>query len=83
MSYSQSTDLFRLDYTRLPEGDSDSQVSRYRLLFNAPINVGPDQYLVLGADYNFIDFDQTRDFPFDDSRLDKLHVIDFQRRLYF
>ena len=77
VSYSQSTDLFRLDYTRLPEGDSDSQVSRYRLLFNAPINVGPDQYLVLGADYNFIDFDQTRDFPFDDSRLDKLHVIDF------
>lgn len=77
IGYSQSTDIFRLDYTRLPEGGSDSQVSRYRILFNAPINVGPERYLVLGADYNYIDFDQTRDFPFDDSRLDKLHVIDF------
>ena len=83
VSYSQSTDLFRLDYTRFPEGNSDSQVSRYRLLFNVPINLGSERYLILGTDYNFIDFDRTREFPFDDRRLDKLHVIDFNAGYIF
>lgn len=83
VGYSQSTDILRIDYSRLPEGDSDSQVTRYRLLFNIPINLGNDRYLVLGSDYSFIDFDRTREFPFDDSRLNTLHVIDVNAGIIF
>ncbi len=83
IGYSQSTDIFRIDYTRLPEGESDSQVSRYRILFNAPINMGNDRYLILGTEYNFIDFDRTREFPFNDSELNTLHVIDFNAGYIF
>lgn len=79
----QSTDIFRLEYTSLPEGDSDSRVARYRILFNLPINLGNERYLVLGSEYNFIDFDRTREFPFDDSRLNTLHVIDFNAGFIF
>lgn len=77
LGYAQTTDILRVEYTRLPENNSDSQVTRYRLLFNAPINVGGDRYLILGADYSFIDFDPTREFPFDDSELNTLQVLDF------
>ena len=79
----QSTDIFRLEYTSLPEGDSDSRVARYRILFNIPINMGNDRFLILGSEYNLIDFDRTREFPFDDSRLNTLHVIDFNAGYIF
>ena len=79
----QSTDIFRIEYTSLPEGDSDSRVARYRILFNAPINLGSDRFLILGSEYSLIDFDRTREFPFDDSELNTLHVLDFNAGYIF
>ena len=34
------------------------------------------EYLIVGSEYNYIDFDTTREFPFDSSELEHLHVID-------
>jgi hypothetical protein len=72
----QSTDIMRLEYTILPKNDSEIQVARWRFLFNLPIKVGEDRYMVAGGEYNQIDFDNSGTLPFDGSELKKLHVID-------
>ena len=73
---SQSTDIARVEYTMLPRNDSEIQVARWRLLFNLPMRVGPEKYLITGAEYNQIDFDNSGELPFDGSELKTLHVID-------
>ncbi|MBT8223744.1 MAG: hypothetical protein KJN96_11320 [Eudoraea sp.] len=76
-SYGQSTDLLRLEYTHIPDDVSEVETSRYRFLINMPLKLKGSKYLILGAEYNFIDFDPKRDFPFDDNELEQLHVVDF------
>ncbi len=75
--HAQSTDILRVEYTMLPKNDSEIQVARWRFLFNLPIKVTTDQYLVAGAEYNQIDVDNSGTLPFDGSELKRLHVIDF------
>ena len=72
----QSTDIFRIEYTTLPNGENNNRLNRYRILFNAPINVGSDRYLILGSEYNLIDIDRSEVLPFDDSEISRLHVVD-------
>ena len=72
----QSTDILRIEYTSLPDGDGNNRLDRYKVLFNAPINVGADRYLILGSEYNMIDIQRNQGLPFDDSELNKLHVVD-------
>lgn len=76
-TWGQSTDLIRLEYTNVPNEDSGVKTSRYRFLLNMPFKLKGGQYLIVGSEYNYIDFDTTREFPFDDSELEHLHVIDF------
>ena len=72
----QSPDIVRVEYTTLPKNNSDIQVARWKFLFNLPIKVTEDEYLVTGAEYSQIDFDNSGPLPFDDSGLETLHVID-------
>jgi len=72
----QSADILRVEFTRLPKNSSDIQVSRWRFLINLPVPLGADQYLITGAEYNQIDFDNFGDLPFDSSELQILRVID-------
>ncbi|MEN8788367.1 MAG: DUF6268 family outer membrane beta-barrel protein, partial [Flavobacteriaceae bacterium] len=76
LAYAQSTDILRIEYTSLPDGDGNNRLDRYKVLFNAPINIGADRYLILGAEYNKIDIQRNSDLPFDDSELNNLHVVD-------
>jgi hypothetical protein len=76
LGFSQSTDIVRIEYTTLPDGDGDNRLDRYKVLFNAPINVGSDRYLIMGAEYNRIDLKRSPGLPFDDSELNQLHVVD-------
>lgn len=73
----QSTDLARLEFTNLPQGPSEVEAERFRALFNAPIKLSQEEYLVLGGDYSYIGFTSENTLPFDDSDLRNLHVIDF------
>lgn len=79
----QSTDILRVEYTSLPKGDSGTNASRYRFLLNVPIKVGWDKYLVLGGEFNLIDFEITKEYPFDSSELNTLYVIDFNAGYIF
>ena len=75
-SYGQSTDLFRAEYITMPQGQSEVDIKRYRLLLNIPIQTAFDQYFVLGGEYNYIDFRSDTPFPFDNEEIENLHVID-------
>jgi len=74
--FAQSTDILRVEYSSLPKADSGANATRYRFLLNVPIKVGLDKYLVLGGEFNLIDFENTKEYPFDSSELNTLYVID-------
>ena len=76
VGYSQSTDILRIEYTNIPGKDNENEFERYRILFNAPINLGSDRYLILGSEFNYIDIDYGDNTPFDDSEIRKLYVVD-------
>ncbi len=74
--FAQSTDILRVEYTSIPKRDSGNNASRYRLMLNVPVKVGWDKYLVLGGEFSHIDFEITKEYPFDSSELNSLYVID-------
>ncbi len=76
ISYSQSTDLLRVETTHVPENDNGIETTRYRLLINVPIKLNQDKYLVTGAEYNRFDFENSIPFPFETNELNRLYVID-------
>ncbi|WP_411030293.1 DUF6268 family outer membrane beta-barrel protein [Spongiimicrobium sp. 3-5] len=53
----QLSDLAKIEYTVLPKGDSNVGYSRLRGLFNYPIRLRPNSFLLLGLDYSKIDLD--------------------------
>jgi hypothetical protein len=75
-SYSQSTDLLRIETTHVPENDNGIETTRYRFLVNVPIKLEEDKYLVTGTEFNRFDFETSREYPFDSSELNRLYVID-------
>ncbi|MCK0158494.1 DUF6268 family outer membrane beta-barrel protein [Cellulophaga sp. F20128] len=75
--FSQSSDLVRLEYTVLPEGESARKTSRYRFLVNVPFKLSKKDYLVTGAEYSIIDFNNDSIHPFDDRELQKFRIVDF------
>ena len=51
---SQSTDLARIEYTYIPQADSDNVYSRFRFSANYPIKMDDKgTYLVIGTEYRF------------------------------
>ncbi len=75
--WSQSTDIFRLEYLNIPENDTGIKTQRYKMLFNLPIRLSDKKnYLITGVEYNRFDVGYSRDLPFDKSELIRFHVVD-------
>ena len=72
----QLTDIARLEYSFIPQSNSEDQYTRLRALFNYPIEIKEDSYLILGVEYNRILLNLEENYPFDTSTLDRIHVID-------
>lgn len=72
----QSTDLFRVEYSFLPENTSGITTSKYRVLANYPLKLKNNDYLFLGAEYNRFQVDFNEPFPFETSDLEKFYIID-------
>lgn len=51
----QLSDLAKIDYTRLPKGNSDVGYDRLRGLFNYPIKVNEGSFFLVGLDYSKIE----------------------------
>ena len=76
MTYAQSTDLFKLEYLRIPENNTGINTSRYKVILNAPFKVKKNNILVVGGEYNEFDINFSNEFSFDKSIVEKLHIID-------
>lgn len=72
----QLTDLARLEYSFIPSSKSEDQYTRLRALFNYPIKIKNDNYLIVGAEYNRILLNLRENYPFDRSTLSALNIID-------
>ncbi|MGJ8738373.1 DUF6268 family outer membrane beta-barrel protein [Zobellia laminariae] len=70
----QLSDLAKIDYTRLPKGDSEVGYDRLRGVFNYPIKVNDGSYFLVGMDYSKIEL------SFDESvtNFDITAIEDFQ-----
>lgn len=72
----QLTDLARLEYSFIPKRNSGDQYTRIRALLNYPIKVKEESYFVVGAQYNRIFLNLRDDYPFDQSFLETLTILD-------
>tara|TARA_R110000868_G_scaffold362750_1_gene625000 strand:+ start:148 stop:1032 length:885 start_codon:yes stop_codon:yes gene_type:complete len=72
----QLTDIARLEYSFIPQSNSEDQYTRLRALLNYPIEVKNDAYLIIGAEYNRVFLNLEENYPFDTSVLDRIHIID-------
>ena len=77
LSFGQSTDILRVEYLNIPENDTGIKTQRYKFLFNLPIKLNEKKdYLVTGLEYNRFDIGYSQNFPFDQSELNRFHVVD-------
>ncbi|MEM7186835.1 MAG: DUF6268 family outer membrane beta-barrel protein [Bacteroidota bacterium] len=72
----QSTDLARVEYTRIPQANSENSVSRFRAFVNFPIELKWEgSYLIAGVEYRNIDFDLEDPVPFNTENLQRLQLF--------
>ena len=65
----QVLDLLRLELTKIPKGRSNISYQRQRALFNLPIKIDTETYIVAGLDYSSIDLtfeDEVKEFNTDE-----------------
>lgn len=74
--YAQLTDLARLEYSFIPQSNTDDDYTRIRASLNLPIETKKDCYLILGAEYNRIILDLDENYPFNTQGLERIHIID-------
>ena len=74
---SQLSDLAKIDYTKLPKGNSNVGYDRLRGLLNYPIKVKDGAFFLIGLDYSKIDlsFDSSID-AFDIVAIDGFQLLD-------
>jgi len=75
----QLNDLARIDFTFIPNKNSDVEYTRSRILINAPIQLkGESKYLFLGFDYSNIHLRfKDEELPFDRDLLNDFKVLNF------
>ncbi len=76
LGHAQLTDLARLEYSFIPQSESEDRYTRLRGLINFPFKLKESTYLVLGAEFNNILLDLEKDYPFDTNQLDEIYVVD-------
>jgi len=74
--FSQTPDVFRLEYMLMPENDAEVQLSRIKLVANVPIKAKDSNNIIIGAEYNRIAYDLKRDVEFSNAGLSLFHILD-------
>ena len=72
----QDSDLARVEYTYIPQPNSDNSVSRIRAFVNFPIQLGWEgSYLIGGIEYRNLDLDFKDPVPFETENLRKFQLF--------
>ncbi|WP_405605747.1 DUF6268 family outer membrane beta-barrel protein [Polaribacter sp. Asnod1-A03] len=72
----QLSDLARIEYSFIPKNKSEDQFTRIRALFNYPIKLKNDKYIFVGTEYNNIYTNLNDNYPFDNSLIETLTILD-------
>jgi len=70
-SFSQSSDIARLEYTWFPQKDSDNSFRRFKTFVNYPIKFKNEAYLIPGIEYQNVEFQFNDEVPFNNQNLDR------------
>jgi uncharacterized protein DUF6268 len=81
--YTQSPDIFRLEYMLMPKNNADAELSRIKLVANIPFKVREIDNVIVGAEYNYLAYEIGGDTPFDKTGLENLHVVDLNLAYVF
>ncbi|WP_265198674.1 DUF6268 family outer membrane beta-barrel protein [Aureitalea sp. L0-47] len=74
--YSQTSDIARIEYTFIPQHNSDNSINRFRGFINYPIPLKwGDGYLVPGFEYRNVDLDLESPVPFETENLRKFQTF--------
>lgn len=78
LSFGQFNDLFRSDYTIIPDNDSSIEYTRFRALFNYPIKLKKEgRYLFVGLDYSNIHLRVAgNNLPFNKESINDFQLLD-------
>lgn len=75
MSFSQTSDLLRIEYLNIPNSDSKNSIERFRAFFQLPLKIDEQNYIVVGGDYRTIHFDW-QNLPFSTDEINTVQTID-------
>ena len=76
-SFSQTPDVFRLEYMLMPDNSADIETSRIKLVLNVPLAIRQKKdYIILGAEYNRYNFEVPDDLFPNSNDISKFHVVD-------
>jgi len=71
----QTSDLLRIEYLNLPNMDSKNSVNRYRVLFQLPLKINENGYVVVGGDYRYLNL-KLENVPFSTDDLESVQTIE-------
>lgn len=82
-SNAQTPDVIRVEYMLMPKNTAEAQLSRIKLVANIPIKVREVDNIIIGAEYNGINYSLQREVPFDKGIFNNFHVIDLNLAYVF
>ena len=71
----QTSDLFRVEYLNIPNTDTKNSIDRFRVLFQLPLKIKEDHYLIIGSDYRYLDL-KLDNVPFTTTDLESVQTIE-------
>lgn len=71
----QTSDLFRIEYLNIPNSDTKNSISRFRTLFQLPLKIKEDNYIVIGGDYRYLDL-KLENVPFTTADLKSVQTVE-------
>ena len=75
-SYSQETDLARVEYTYIPQVNSKNSINRFRTFVNLPLKLGWEGcYLIPGFEYRNLDMDINDAVPFEKNGMGRFETL--------
>lgn len=75
-AHAQTPDILRVEYMVMPENKADVQLSRIKLVANIPIKIREKDNIIIGAEYNGLQYELQREVPFEKEAFKNFHVID-------
>ena len=71
----QTSDLFRVEYLNIPNNTTKNSINRFRTLFQLPLKIKEDNYLIIGGSYRFLDL-KLENIPFTTDDLEYVQIIE-------